>query len=68
MAKKIKPKTTQATLQITCFCECPECEHYFDVFDKVKDLLEENNQARDIEKQIECPKCKKDFILTDIYY
>ena len=61
-------KKTDAQASIEVYCDCPYCEHYQDIFEKVKESLGFELSAYDVNIEITCEECKEQFIVTDIYY
>lgn len=62
-------KTTQAYTSLEINVNCPYCNSYLDVRDDcVENLTNGELSAENIEQEITCPDCKKEFIITDIHY
>jgi len=54
----------------TITVDCPYCNEYLDLTDKLRDSLdpEEFLRAHDINEEIKCPKCGKTFIVESIEF
>ena len=65
----------KANWSIELNCECPECEHYFDILSDTEDFWDGRrgleigehgtNQSKDL--GIYCPKCRHEFVV-DLEY
>lgn len=52
--------TTTATWDISIYCECPNCDEYFDIIEHEHDFFQENNlETKTVETS--CPRCMLEF-------
>lgn len=67
-------KKVAVSWNIRVDCECPHCEHYFDLLSVDGDFWEqlsgiEAGEAKfDMDCEWECPKCGKEFIIDNIQH
>lgn len=59
-------KETRAQLYIEVLCTCPNCDYGLDIFDDIKDILDDDHRASNIDKEIVCEGCGETFLLTDV--
>lgn len=60
---------TDATWSISLDCECPYCEHDIDLIKNYsEDIGEPLNQDENLDLEVCCPKCRKDFIVKSLNY
>ena len=56
----------RANFYVEVLCNCPYCNYQFDILDKVRDVLSDDNRASDIEVEIICKECEGEFLVTDV--
>lgn len=62
-------KTAKADSWLEINVDCPYCYEYLDVLEQAREYLDNGElSAQNIECEITCPECKKDFIVTDINF
>jgi len=63
-------KKTEAYTYIEVNCECPYCGRYQDIWDKstTAESMGFDMMANNVDIEILCEKCGKEFIVTDIEY
>lgn len=56
--------------RIKCNVECPYCEDYIDLMDIQYSFewLPKAGESDDIEVEVECPNCKRDFTVQNVEY
>ncbi len=67
-AKKGKMETTIAQTTLEINCHCPHCNAWLDVSKQGKEYLDDTLRAEDVEIEVTCEKCKKEFIISEIQY
>lgn len=77
--KNIDMKKTNADIRIEINVECPHCEEYINLLE-LDEMVEEGYiyvrcfpdgeqwGCNGLNETIECPECKKDFIIEDVQY
>ncbi len=68
-----KLKTAKASWNITLYVDCPHCKEYFDIMtcnSWTQGGYEgiETAQREDLDLEITCPKCEKDFLVDEAEY
>lgn len=60
--------TAQANLDI--WVHCPHCTEFQDVTEQLRECLDDDLRASDIDQEITCsnPACEKEFIVVNITY
>jgi hypothetical protein len=58
--------TAQTSLEI--YLDCPHCETYQDATEQLREYLEDDLRATDIDAEVICKYCVKLFYVTDIMY
>jgi hypothetical protein len=61
-------KEVKASTFIEVLCTCPNCGYGLDIFDEVKDHMEEDHRASGIDVHVTCEDCNETFIVTDIEF
>lgn len=62
-------KTTTADTYLEILTDCPYCGETQDILDSVREFLQYGElSAESINVEICCCECKKEFIVTDIFY
>lgn len=59
----------QANWRIQCNVECPYCDSYIDLYSDIQDSFEwlpSPGESVDIQVEIMCPKCSRDFTIQRI--
>lgn len=62
------PKKAVANTYLDITVECPYCKSILDVTPELKDSLQNDLRAEDIDHTINCDVCHKDFIVERIAY
>lgn len=62
----MKETTAQTFLEVVC--TCPYCGAIEDILKDVKEVLEYDHRASNIDKEIKCSECSEIFIVTDINF
>ena len=68
-----KQKTVMASWSISLDVDCPHCGHYFDITDSDEWTLGgyesiETAQREDLDLELICPKCEKEFYVNEAEY
>ena len=58
--------TAQTSLDIWVYC--PYCNNYQDETERLKEDLQEDLRANNLDVEVECEECEKLFIVTEITY
>lgn len=61
-------KKTDAKCTIEVYCNCPYCLNLIDVFKHVRELLEDDHRAENIDVEISCDGCGELFIIENVSY
>ncbi|SFC81601.1 hypothetical protein SAMN05421780_11074 [Flexibacter flexilis DSM 6793] len=61
-------KSTTANTSVEVMCNCPICDSYVDILPQVSEILGDDHRAENCDKQVTCPDCNEDFIVTDINF
>jgi metal-sulfur cluster biosynthetic enzyme len=55
-----------------CFVEvaatCPYCGALDDILDDVRDVMDDNHRAHNIDKEITCSECNEIYIVENVNY
>jgi hypothetical protein len=65
-----EPLRTDATSYLDVYCDCPYCHNQVDATDTLKQHLDSDLRASNLEIEVKCDnqKCGKIFIVTNINY
>jgi uncharacterized Zn-finger protein len=58
-----------ANWRIKCNVECPYCDEYIDVYNDIQDSFEflpAPGHSEEIDAEINCPKCQRDFTIQKV--
>lgn len=58
-----------ANWRIKCNVECPYCDEIIDIYGQIKDAFEwlpAPGHSEDVEHEINCTKCNREFIIQNI--
>ena len=58
----------QAQTSLEVLVYCPKCGLMQDATDELRESLEDDLRATDIEKEITCDECEEKFLVTEITY
>ncbi len=63
-------KTVVAESYIEVICQCPHCGAVLDIFQmsKIKEVLDKDLRAENIDMELVCTECEKKFIVSDIVF
>ena len=61
-------KRVDARTSLEVNVHCPYCNHFQDIVDRVKELLDEDLRISGIEKEITCEECGQIFIVDNVQY
>jgi uncharacterized protein YbaR (Trm112 family) len=61
-------KTVRASCFVEVICICPNCGSGLDVLDNVRDVMDDDHRASNIDVEITCEDCKQAFLITDVDY
>lgn len=62
-------ETAIATTSLEIYVECPYCKLYNDVLDDVRESLNYGElSVQDIDIEVVCQGCGKEFIITEVTY
>lgn len=62
----MKYEIVDARISIEAYCNCPYCNSFQDVFDKVRDVLGNDLQVDECDVEITCDECGKVFIVDNV--
>lgn len=63
-------KTAEAQCSFEVHVNCPHCDNQIDVFEKVRDSLDSDMRAENLDVLVKCDnkKCQEEFIVTKVNY
>ena len=63
-------KTVEAKTYVEVRCNCPECGAWLDIYHRgrTKEVLGYDLRAKDCDMEINCPRCGKEFMVSNINY
>jgi len=61
-------KTTHGEVDIRVYANCPHCEGFQDIFNHVKEDMGEDFRAENLETEITCMDCQKQFIVDSVTF
>jgi RNase P subunit RPR2 len=62
----MKKATAETSLEV--WVHCPNCERYLDKTKTLREHLQDDLRAKDIDVEVSCYVCGEIFIVTDISY
>ena len=57
-----------ANCSIEVYCTCPHCGAFEDVFEDVREVMDEDHRAENIDVEVKCSECEKPFIIENVYF
>ena len=51
---------------IEVFCKCPYCDAFEDVFEDVRESMNYDHKADNIDVEVKCSECLKKFIIENV--
>ena len=66
--KKEEIKKVDANCTVEVYCTCPYCDAFEDVFEDVREGMDEFHQATNCDVDHECSNCGKTFIVDNVHY
>lgn len=61
-------KKVDASLSIEVNCHCPYCDSFEDVFEYVRESLEDDHRASNIDIEVMCGSCGEFFIVDNVEF
>lgn len=69
MENKEIMKETTAQTNLEVMVSCPYCDAYDDIIEQARETFYDGELSQsNCELEITCSECKKEYIVTDIYY
>jgi hypothetical protein len=57
-----------ANCNVEVFCNCPYCGAFEDVFEDVRESMDDDHRAENIDVEVECSECGNAFIVDNVYF
>jgi len=58
-------KKVDAKVTFEAYCHCPYCGAYNEVFEDIREYLDEFNNAENLDEEINCIRCNNIFIIEN---
>jgi len=56
----------RANCFVEVLCICPRCGYGLDLLDNVRECMDDDHRASNINVEVTCGECKETFLVTDV--
>ena len=53
---------------IEVVCNCPHCNAFEDVFEDVREVMDDDHSASNIDVEHKCSECEKTFVIENVRF
>ena len=61
-------KKVNANCFIEVCCKCPYCDAFEDVFENVRESMDDDHRAENIDVEVKCSECGEPFIVENVRF